>query len=619
MNRSSGPPHISHSGLTQAGPDHTENQDALWLPPEEAGASEGGDQRAPSDAAGRLYALADGMGGHARGELASRITLDMLCQIFYSEPPAASITRTFERAVDAANLAVYQKAQQLGEGRMGTTLLAAHLQGDRLTVAHVGDSRLYLVRRGRATCLTNDHSVVGELARMKLLSPQKVREHDRRSVLNRAIGMAMFVRPDIVEVDLRADDRLLLCTDGIWSVVQDEEFARLAAATDDPAAISRAIFDLALARGSDDDLSVIAIHVKRDSYAIIPDSMLQIGDQFDRFQIQAHLAQGGMSDIYRAYDVVGRREVALKIPDKSMIGDPAQYERFQRELEIMNTLRHPAILHGLGSGQYNRTPYLATELVEGRSLREIIDTEAPVPPEAAVALICKIADGMAYCHANNVIHRDLKPENILVTAEGQPVIMDFGLALTKGARRVTYANLSATAGTPDYMAPEQVEGQRGDARTDVYALATILYELLAGQTPFTGDNNLAVMAQHLQGVAPRLDKVAPGVSPALAAVVARGLQREPDDRYPDMAALIEALDHPETADLSLLAQAAAPASMPFWRSPAMRAVAISVALMLIIVVLAVGLQALKAKPHLPTGAGPTPAVLFRLAALPLRH
>jgi serine/threonine protein kinase len=169
------------------------------------------------------------------------------------------------------------------------------------------------------------------------------------------------------------------------------------------------------------------------------------------------------------------------------------------------------------------------------------------------------------------------------------------------------------------MAPEQVEGLRGDARTDVYALATILYESLAGQTPFTGDNNLAVMAQHLQGVAPRLDKVAPGVSPALAAVVARGLQRDPDHRYPDMTAFIDALDHPEAADLSILEQADAPASLPFWRTPAARAVAISLALMLIIVVLAVGLQALRAKPHLPISASPSLTVLFHPAALPLLH
>ena len=97
-----------------------------------------------------------------------------------------------------------------------------------------------------------------------------------------------------------------------------------------------------------------------------------------------------------------------------------------------------------------------------------------------------IADGVAYCHEHDVIHRDLKPENILVETDGQPVILDFGLALIKGSHRVTYANLTGTAGTPDYMAPEQIEGQRGDARTDIYALGTILYEMLAGEPPFQG-------------------------------------------------------------------------------------------------------------------------------------
>jgi len=288
------------------------------------------------------------------------------------------------------------------------------------------------------------------------------------------------------------------------------------------------------------------------TYAIIAGKMLQIGDQFDRYQIQAYMAQGGMSDIYRAFDLVNHREVVIKIPDQTMLGDPAQYERFQRELEVMKTLDHPTILKGLGSGKYNRIPYLVTEFVDGQSLRTVIETSAPLPFEQAVALIWKIADGMAYCHKNDVIHRDLKPENILITADGQPIIMDFGLALTKGAHRVTYSNLSATMGTPDYMAPEQIEGQRGDQRTDVYALGTILYEMLTGKTPFTGDSNMAVMAQHLNGTAPRLDRVNPSISVQLAAIVATCLVRNPDDRYVDMAAFMDALDHPESADVSIL-------------------------------------------------------------------
>jgi len=297
------------------------------------------------------------------------------------------------------------------------------------------------------------------------------------------------------------------------------------------------------------------------AYAIMTGNMLQIGDQFDHFQIQAHMAQGGMSDIYRAFDLVNRREVVIKVPDQSMLGDPAQFERFQRELEVMKTLDHPAILKGLGSGKYNRIPYLVTEFVDGKSLRNLIETSAPLTPDQAVSLTRKIADGMAYCHQNGVIHRDLKPENILVTADGQPVIMDFGLALTKGSHRVTYSNLSATMGTPDYMAPEQIEGQRGDQRTDIYALGTILYELLSGAVPFTGDSNMVIMAQHLNGTVPRLDRVNPSIPSELAAIVAKCLSRDPDQRYADMVALVDAFDQPENADLSVLERADASSSV----------------------------------------------------------
>jgi serine/threonine protein kinase len=330
-----------------------------------------------------------------------------------------------------------------------------------------------------------------------------------------------------------------------------------------------------------------------NSYAII-DGMVQIGDQFDRYQIQGHLAQGGMSDIYRAFDIVGRREVAIKIPDQSMIGDPAQYERFQRELEVMSTLDHPAILKGLDSGKHNRIPYLVTAFVEGQSLRKVIETSAPLDVARAVDLALKVADGMAYCHENGVVHRDLKPENILISADGQPIIMDFGLALTKGAHRVTYSNLSATMGTPDYMAPEQIDGQRGDARTDVYALGTILHEMLAGQTPFHGDTPMAVMAQHLHGVPPRLDRLNPAVPPTLAAVVARSLQRDPQDRYEDMRAFAGALQHPEKEDLSILERKTGTAAGPsLATAQTLKAVLIAFGVLLAITVLALLLQALR--------------------------
>ena len=324
--------------------------------------------------------------------------------------------------------------------------------------------------------------------------------------------------------------------------------------------------------------------------------MLQVGDQFDHFQIRTHMAQGGMADIYRAYDLMSGQEVVLKIPNPMMIGDPAQYERFQRELEITRTLDHAAIQKGLGSGQFNRTPYLVTAFVDGKSMRDMVAEQAPMPPEKAIALIRKIADGLAYCHDHEVIHRDLKPENILITAEGQPVILDFGLALTKDARRVTYANLTPTAGTPDYMAPEQIEGRRGDKRTDIYAVGTMLYELLSGKLPFSGDSYQVVMAQHLRGAIPRLDQVKVGISPQLAAVVARSLQRDPNDRYPDMHAFIHDLDHLDQVEIAILDRSAGPeTALPFWRSSTVRVIVVTILVMFGIAILALAIQGLASK------------------------
>lgn len=320
-------------------------------------------------------------------------------------------------------------------------------------------------------------------------------------------------------------------------------------------------------------------------------SRLQIGDQFDHFQIRTHMAKGGMSDIYTAYDLLSGRDVVLKIPDRMSIGDPAQYERFQRELEVMRTLDHPAIQKGLSSGKFNNTPYLVTELIVGESLRDLISKSAPFKIDEAISIIKKIADGLHHCHEHDILHRDLKPENILVTEEGQPVILDFGLALTKNAHRVTYANLSGAAGTPDYMSPEQIEGHRGDSRTDIYALGVMFFELLKGEVPFRGDNNLAVMTQHIQGAIPRLDKDVPGVTPQIASIVAKCLQKNPNNRYSNLKEYLNDLENPDQVDISILDKATGPISATaWWRSPVIIAVGSALLTLLIIIILALILQ-----------------------------
>ncbi len=242
-------PRIECGSLSHVGPVRDDNQDAVRL----------ADDRAPVER-GLLYALADGMGGYAHGRLASTLALDKLFGTFYSQNGRPTL-KDLRRGVEVANLGVYQTAQRLNAGRMGTTLTAVHVIGDKLHLAHVGDSRAYLVRDGQATCLTNDHTTVGDLVRMRVLPPDKVRTHAQRSILTKGLGLALFVQPDLTQIKLKTDDRLILCSDGVWSVVQDDEFAQLAAEAKGMAALSRALIDLALERQTDDNASAIAIHI----------------------------------------------------------------------------------------------------------------------------------------------------------------------------------------------------------------------------------------------------------------------------------------------------------------------------------------------------------------------
>lgn len=240
---------LESSGISQTGRVRQDNQDAICLA-----------DHTLSSERGWLYAVADGMGGYAHGGVASTLALEKLTEALYdnSESP---VHKSLKRGVDMANLAVYQKSQQLNAGRMGTTLTAACLVGSDLHLAHIGDSRAYLIRDRRAVCLTNDHTTVGELVRMKVLSPDKVRTHEQRSILTRALGLQLFIQPDISRYSLRAGDRIVLCTDGVWSVLQDHEFAELAIATKHARELGEKLVELALERESDDNVSAVTVHV----------------------------------------------------------------------------------------------------------------------------------------------------------------------------------------------------------------------------------------------------------------------------------------------------------------------------------------------------------------------
>jgi len=273
---------------------------------------------------------------------------------------------------------------------------------------------------------------------------------------------------------------------------------------------------------------------------------LQIDQVLDgRYQIIDQISKSGMASIYRAIDLTTGQPVALKVPYMQFESDPGFYSRFQREEEIGQKLRHPYILRiEAPQGLEKSRPYLVMEYLQGQTLGQLMKSVRPMPEGDALKIASRICDALQYLHDNQVIHRDLKPDNIMICDDGSIRIMDFGIAKMEGARRLTFGKFQPAMGTPDYMAPEQVKGQRGDARTDIYSLGAILYEMVTGSPPFEGSNPLVIMNSRLYGdpIAPR--KKNTNLSPGAEEIILHAMARKPDDRYASAADMRRDLDYP---------------------------------------------------------------------------
>ena len=276
---------------------------------------------------------------------------------------------------------------------------------------------------------------------------------------------------------------------------------------------------------------------------------LHPGDQLDHYRIEGVASRSGMASIFRGTDLRTGRPVAIKVPHPEMESDPVFFDRFHREEEIGKKLDHPGVMKVLSEDGRSQL-YMVMEWVEGRLLRQILNEQGKLPPERAVRIAVGICDALDYIHSHGVVHRDLKPENIMVDAEDCIKLIDFGIASNVGARRLTFAKLSQTMGTPDYISPEQVKGKRGDARSDIYELGVMFYEMLTGKVPFTGPNAFVIMNDRLLNnpIPPR--EIDPQISPQLQEIIYRALEREPKNRYASAREFARDLEHPEQVGVS---------------------------------------------------------------------
>ncbi len=259
----------------------------------------------------------------------------------------------------------------------------------------------------------------------------------------------------------------------------------------------------------------------------------------DRYELGEILGFGGMSEVHIARDVRLHRDVAVKVLRADLARDPSFYLRFRREAQNAAALNHPAIVAVYDTGEADTAngplPYIVMEYVDGVTLRDIVHTEGPMEPKRAIEIIADACQALNFSHQHGIIHRDVKPANIMISKAGAVKVMDFGIARALADSGNSVTQTAAVIGTAQYLSPEQARGESVDARSDVYSLGCVLYEILTGEPPFVGDSPVAVAYQHV-----REDPVPPstrhaGLSPGLDAVVLKALSKNPENRYQSAA------------------------------------------------------------------------------------
>jgi serine/threonine protein kinase len=253
-----------------------------------------------------------------------------------------------------------------------------------------------------------------------------------------------------------------------------------------------------------------------------------IGETFSHYTITKKLGEGGMGAVFLAEDTELRRNVALKFLPEYYTSKPDIKTRFKREAQAAAALNHPAIITVYEVGEYRDSSYIAMEYVEGKSLRDLIDA-GEISFERALELIVQIADGLSFAHQHGIVHRDIKPENIMIDKYGRVKILDFGLAKYKGVTRITREG--TTMGTVHYMSPEQVKGREVDHRADIYSLGVVLYELLSGELPFSGQYEAAILYAIVNEEPTPISKHLPAISPSLEKIIRKMICKDVKSRY----------------------------------------------------------------------------------------
>ena len=424
-----------------------------------------------------LFLVADGMGGHKAGEYASRFTVEKIVETIetsgQTEPVAA-----MKEAVEAANRGLLEEAgRDAAKAGMGTTVVAATVIGDHLHVANVGDSRLYLINHEAIRQITRDHSLVEEMVRLGEMDKADAKDHPDKNIITRAVGVVPELSVDFFEVELKPGDTVLMCSDGLTNMIEDEEIKKI---------------------------------------------------------VLGQRGTGGMSDVYKAKDHTLGRVVAIKVLKPEFSEDVNFVTKFRTEAQSAAGLEHPNIVNIYDVGSENGMHYIVMEYVEGITLKTYIEKKGQLTFKEAVSIAIQVGRGIEAAHNKGIIHRDIKPQNIIISTEGKVKVTDFGIARAATSNTIS----SDVMGSVHYASPEQARNGFVDGKSDIYSLGIVMYEMVTGRVPFDGDTTVAVAIQHLQEEIVPPSAYAPNLPISMEKIILKCTQKNPDRRYESMTALL---------------------------------------------------------------------------------
>jgi len=455
---------VGHSSLT--GP-RERNEDFCGLVTPE------GDELANK---GLLAALADGVGGHRGGREASEYTVRSLLCDYYATPDTWGVHRAIDKVVMALNRWILSKSARDPElAGMATTLSAIVLRGRRYYTAHVGDSRIYLLRDGELQCLTTDHNW----------------DHpELKNVLARAVGLDSHLSLDYGEGELFAGDRFVLLSDGVWAVLQRGRLREVLLAQPDAQAAAAALTTLALAQGGDDNASAVVLDVRElppenlrdrlESGSRLPlPPRLRVGQEIDGFVVEEILHQSRVTLLYRVRDRESGQRLVLKTLRPECADDEDEIAGLLTEEWRTRRVTSPFFPQAV-PGTARSALYFLLTWHEGATLQQMLDAGHHFSVAEVVQHGVRLLKGIAALHRLQIAHRDIKPANIHVGSDGRVRILDLGVAVSAGEEDRHEGN----PGTPSYMAPDLFEGARASSEHDLYAAGVTLYHLLTRKYPY---------------------------------------------------------------------------------------------------------------------------------------